>query len=422
MLDYSPAMLDELTAAGEVVWTGHGSIGSDDGWVSLHLADSVHLTLRPPAPELLTAAGETAGVEPRAVAGANDLRQRVLDVLGSGGGFFFRALSDGVGSTDDAALAEVVWDLVWTGRLTNDTVTPLRALTSGGGTHRRRPAPARARYSRTRPGVGARLPRPGSAALPSRSGPPTVAGRWSSVPAAAGDPTLRAAAGAEVLLDRYGVVMRGPVLAEDVPGGFAGVYRVLAGMEDSGRVRRGYFVEGLGAAQFATTGAVDRLRAQAGAAAAATEPRALLLAASDPANPYGAALPWPERAVAAAGPATGTATGTAAGTSTGGTGTTGSPGGGHRPGRKAGAVVVLVAGALVLYVERGGRSLLTYSDDTAVLQAAADALALASREGGLGRLTVVRTDGAPALGVGSLVGEALEQAGFRATPRGLRIG
>ena len=409
VLDYSPAMLDELTAAGEVVWTGHGSIGSDDGWVSLHLADSVHLTVRPPPvePAQEPTAGSAAGSTDAwaaGVGGTGDLRRRVLDVLASGGGFFFRALSDSVGSTDDAALAEVVWDLVWTGRLTNDTVAPVRALTSGGGTHRRRPAPARARYARARPGAGARPPRLGSAALPNRSGPPRVAGRWSSVPESAGDPTLRAAAGAEVLLDRYGVVMRGPVLAEDVPGGFAGVYRVLAGMEDAGRVRRGYFVEGLGAAQFATTGAVDRLRAQAGAAASA-EPRALLLAASDPANPYGAALPWPDRASAAdAGPGS-----TSSGT-------------GHRPGRKAGAVVVLVAGALVLYVERGGRSLLTYSDETAVLQAAADALALASRDGGLGRLTVVRTDGAPVLAVGSAVGEALEQAGFRATPRGLRIG
>jgi hypothetical protein len=207
--------------------------------------------------------------------------------------------------------------------------------------------------------------------MPSRSGPPTTAGRWSLLPAREPDPTLRNHATAEVLLERHGVLTRGAVMAEQVKGGFGAAYRVLAAFEDAGRVRRGYFVEGLGASQFATTGAVDRLRAGArplGESPDGGPGRTVVLAAADPANPYGAALGWPER------PADGGATG-------------------HRPGRKAGALVVLVDGELVLYVERGGRSLLSWTQAGATLQSAADALALAVREGALGRLTVERADG-----------------------------
>jgi len=226
------------------------------------------------------------------------------------------------------------------------------------------------------------------------------------------DATVRAYATAEVLLDRYGVVTRGAVVAEDVPGGFAGVYRVLAAAEESGRVRRGYFVESLGAAQFSTTGSIDRIRA--GARTPGTDPDApsgpaLVLAATDPANAYGAALPWPERAA-------------------GDDDATSEPGGpatpsrkGHQPGRKAGALVVLVDGELVLYVERGGKTLLSWTDDPARLQAAADALALAVREGALGRLTVEKADGGALLGSEHPLVAALANAGFHATPRGLRL-
>jgi ATP-dependent Lhr-like helicase len=220
--------------------------------------------------------------------------------------------------------------------------------------------------------------------------PPSAAGRWSLVPAPADDPALRARALAETWLDRYGVVTRGAVVAEGSPGGFAAAYRVLSVFEESGRVRRGYFVEGLGAAQFAAEGAVDRLRAaHAAAERGGRGPGAVLLAAADPANPYGAALPWPDSRS------------------------------GHRPGRKAGALVVLVDGELVLYVERGGRTLLTWADDTERLRPAVDALALAVRGGALGRLTVERADGEEVLD--SPLGRALEEAGFHATPRGLRL-
>jgi ATP-dependent Lhr-like helicase len=200
-----------------------------------------------------------------------------------------------------------------------------------------------------------------------------------------------------VLLDRYGVVTRGSVTGERMSGGFAAVYPVLKAAEETGRARRGYFVEGLGAAQFALPGAVDRLRFEARPVEARRPEgsRALVLAATDPANPYGAALAWPE----AARPAEG--------------------GRGHQPARKAGALIVLVDGACVLYVERGGRTLLSFTDDPAVLQPAADALALAVRDGALGRLQVERADGVAV--TRSALGDALEAAGFRPSPRGLRL-
>jgi ATP-dependent helicase Lhr and Lhr-like helicase len=408
---YSPAMLDELTAAGEVVWSGHGSLPGDDGWVALHPTELAPLTLLDPDAELP----------------AGDLPGAVLDALVGGGAYFFRALSDTVGGPDDADLVAALWDLVWSGQVSNDTLAPLRSRLSGGRTsHRTRAATPRARYSTGGYGAGryaalrAARAAAGRAALPSRTGPPTAAGRWSLLPGREPDPTLRAHATAEVLLERHGVLTRGAVVAERVPGGFAAAYRVLSAFEDAGRVRRGYFVEGLGAAQFGGTGAVDRLRASArpvGDDPDSGPRRTLVLAAADPANPYGAALPWPPRpnTVQAAGPAaeasdepTGRAAGKGAAT-------------GHRAGRKAGALVVLVDGELVLYVERGGRSLLSWTDRPEPLQAAADALALAVRDGALGRLTVERADGAGVLAAGHPLAAALEAAGFRATPRGLRI-
>ncbi|HWI43562.1 MAG TPA: ATP-dependent helicase [Nocardioides sp.] len=372
--DFEPAMLDELTATGEVIWAGHGSLPGSDGWVSLHLADQAHLTL--PAPSAVD----------------DPLQQRILEALAPGGAWFFRQLSDqvsvatraaGEDPPDDATMSGALWDLVWAGHLTNDTLTPLRALTrSGRAAHRTRRA----------------APRPGRLV---RTGPPETAGRWSLLPQVDADPTRRAHALAEQLLDRHGVVTRGAVVNERVTGGFAAVYRVLSAFEESGRCRRGYFVEGLGAAQFGTAGAIDRLRtfARPDGDGGDRKPSAVALAATDPANPYGAALPWPaaargEDAEAAAG---------------------------HRPGRKAGAIVVLVDGELVLYVERGGRTLLTWTDEPDLLTPAAEALSTAVRRGSLGQLTVEKADGAALLGSGTPLREALAAAGFVATPRGLRF-
>jgi ATP-dependent Lhr-like helicase len=358
--DYEPSYLDELTASGEVIWAGHAALPGADGWVSLHLADQAPLTLPDHQPFE-----------------HGELHQAVLDALSPGGAWFFRQLSDAVRSTDDAALSAALWELVWSGRVSNDTLTPLRALIRGGTpAHRsRRPPP---RTTTSRPG------------RPSRTGPPETAGRWALLPDLDTDPTRRAHATAERLLDRHGVVIRGAVVSERVPGGFAAVYKVLSAFEDSGRCRRGYFVAGLGAAQFGTAGSVDRLRTFAELPTDA-KPTAVALAATDPANPYGAALPWPETT-------------------------------GHRPGRKAGAIVVLVDGVLTLYVERGGRTLLTWTDEPDLLTPAAASLGDAVRRGSLGRLTVEKADGEQLLGAGSTpLRQALQAAGFVATPKGLRL-
>ncbi|MEU1728236.1 ATP-dependent helicase [Nonomuraea sp. NPDC005692] len=421
---YHPALLDELTSSGEVMWVGQGSLPGGDGWVSLYFADTAPLLLPEPADITMT-----------------PLHERVLDLLRGGGALFFRGISDQLGAQggalDDATLVSALWDLVWSGRVSGDTLAPLRA-TLGTGRPAHRPATTRRRR----------------AVLPSRSGPPTVAGRWWLLPGPADDATQRAHAQAEVLLERHGVVTRGAVTSERLPGGFTPVYQVLRAYEESGRCRRGYFVEGLGGAQFALAGAVDRMRAMAPSVAptggapdegfgsppevpawetgrpgggsgsggfgsggeggrssrpggggfdqggeagmlgqrgrGASGRRAVVLAAADPASPYGAALPWPQR-----------------------------PGDvGHKPGRKAGALVVLVDGHLVLYVERGGKTLLSFADDER-LQPAVDALALAVRDGALGKLTVERADGASI--VESPLAAALEAAGFHPTPRGLRL-
>ncbi|MFD7888416.1 ATP-dependent helicase [Streptomyces albidoflavus] len=381
---YQPAMLDELTATGELLWAGSGSLPGKDGWVSLYLADNAPLLLPPPHPLELS-----------------PLHQAVLDALAGGYGLFFRQIADQVRAAhptaSDQALADAVWELAWSGRLTNDTVAPLRALlgsgrTAGSTAHRARRSVPRGRF-----GALTAAPRPAS-----RTGPPTVAGRWSLLPPLEPDPTLRAHALARTLLDRHGVVTRGAVAAEGVEGGFSAVYRVLSAFEDSGQARRGYVVEGLGAAQFAMDGAVDRLRASATAAereAGGTPRQALVLAAADPANAYGAALPWPEPP----------------------------SGAGHKPGRKAGAMVVLVDGELAMYMERGGKTLLawpsTTPDDPSApdprLEGAAHALAGSAAGGSLGTVTVERINGEPALT--SPVGTHLENAGFHATPRGLRL-
>ncbi|GAA2241541.1 ATP-dependent helicase [Herbiconiux moechotypicola] len=384
--DYSPALLDELTASGEVLWTGRGSLPGNDGWVVLHTADTLPVTA--------TAAEEFD---------ATPVHRALIDALGRGGAYFFRSLADRVTAelevgadgpagvaADDKAIVAALWDLVWAGLVTNDTVAPLRSLTgSGTSSHATRRAPARTRLYRGRSAL--------RATMQTRVGPPTAGGRWSLLPEPVADPTLRAHATAELLLDRYGLVTRGSVMAERVPGGFAQMYRVLSQFEESGRCRRGYFVETLGAAQFATGGTVDRLRAFApdalGRPETASRDRlasdgALTLAATDPANPFGAALPWPETE-------------------------------GHRPGRKAGALVTLVAGELVLYLERGGKTALTFTADEQTLTAAAASLADAVRAGRIDRLSVEKADGDFVLGTPT--GRALEAAGFTATPRGLRL-
>ncbi len=376
--NYSPAMLDELTATGEILWAGAGSLPGNDGWISLHLAESAPLTLNP-----------QSEFEP------SDAQQRLLDHLSGGGAYFFHQLREVAGGMDtvldDGEVTSALWELVWAGRISNDTFAPVRAMLAGGHTaHRQRPSAPRLRS----PGRYGRLGRASGAAMSglaqSRNSPPLAAGRWTILPEKEPDTTVHAHALAELLLDRYGVVTRGSAVSENVPGGFALLYKVLARLEESGRCRRGYFIEHLGAAQFAVPATVDRLRSfSEDAQLRAAAPSALALAATDPANPYGAALPWPALDA------------------------------GHRPGRKAGALVVIVDGALVLYVERGGKTLLAFTEEPDPLALAGTALVDVVRRGAVDKLAIEKVNG---LGIlDTPLARALLDAGAYSTPRGLRI-
>jgi ATP-dependent Lhr-like helicase len=359
--DYAASMLDELTAAGEIYWVGDGQIGESDGWVRWYVTDQ-----EPHAPR-----GEPSQFR----------SQELLAALASGGAYFFDTLlPPGLPIADRSQYLDALWELVWAGLVTGDTFAPVRSLAAGGA-HRRPNRPV-ARTHRARL-AGGGLGRP---TRTPRFSTPTAVGRWSLVQRSTSNAADRLASDIFAQLDRYGVVTRGSVLTENAEGGFGAAYRALSSLEEAGQCRRGYFVEGLGAAQFALTGAVDRLR---GHQRAPAEPAAVVLAAADPANPYGASLPWPERE-------------------------------GHRPGRKAGALVVLVGGALTFYVERGGKTLLSFTEDSARLEPAAAALARSVQQGLLGKLTVERADGAHVFG-SVRVSEALQNAGFRMTPQGLRL-
>src|SRR5437868_13678896 len=284
---------------------------------------------------------------------------RLREILTQRGACFFRELA---GADDDATL-DAVWDLVWAGEVTNDSFAPLRALTK-----RKRRSSGSSR--RGKPNLGSL----------SVLGPPRAQGRWSLVdadlPRVDSVPTERSMRLASVLLDRHGVLTRESVRGEGHAGGFAGVYPVLRAMEEAGRVRRGYFVAGLGGAQFALAGAVDRLRASR----PDTEggPVALILAATDPANPYGVALPWPVKG----------------------------------PQRAAGAYVVLLDGVPSLYLERGGRSVVTLrAYDGSWEAAAVEALGGLVVDGRLRRLALERFD--------EELAPVLRSAGFVPSPRGL---
>lgn len=374
--DYQPAMLDELLARGEVTWSGAGQIGGGDGWIAFHVAETAPLTLSPPSDIEFT-----------------DIHRSLLDTLGRGGAYFFRQLADNPGEELKTAL----WELIWAGWVTGDTFAPVRATLSGtrGGTGRRG-APAHRQKQRP-----PRLSRYSVAHAQARASDPTVAGRWSALPMAEPESTVRAHFTADQLLSRHGVLTKGAVGAEGVPGGFAMLYKVLTAFEDAGRCQRGYFVESLGGAQFAVASTVDRLRTYLDSVDPDhREYQALVLAAADPANPYGAALPWPARK------ADDDVT--------------------HRPGRKAGALVAIVDGELTWFLERGGRSLLSFTADGDAHIAAAAALAVLVGTGRVGSFLVEKVNGVPVLEPGAggeraAVQDALIGAGFARTPRGLRL-
>jgi ATP-dependent Lhr-like helicase len=348
MDDYTPRLLDDLGAAGEVVWLGAGAVGRADGKVVLFRRGSELI-------ELLAA--RRAGDDGRP---AGDEHERIRGELAERGAAFFPDFR----GADDRETLEALWDLVWAGEVTNDSLAALRAL--GSVPKRRAPTTSRGRH---------RL------GTMTAAGPPAAQGRWSLTLEWLGagnrpltTPESRATTLAGVLLDRHGVLTREAVRAEGVPGGFAAVYPVLRAMEESGRVRRGYFVAGLGGAQFAVPGAVDRLRQSPASSAP------VVLAATDPANPYGAALPWPAAA-------------------------------GGRAQRVAGAYVVLLDGVATLYVERGGRGLLPLRPVDGMWEAEAiAALDALLGVGRLSRLVVARAD--PGLE------PHLHTAGYVPTPKG----
>ena len=380
---YSPRLLDELGAAGEVVWIGLASLGRDDGRVALYRPDRLPLLLTsivaadPPQPSWLH------DVIRRHLAerGASFYR----DLLAAG----LRAAAElGERPVRERELLDALWDLVWLTEVTNDTFAPLRAL--------RWPRSGAAR--RSGPSAG---PRPRFAAT-ARMGPPEAAGRWSLVSDAvatvtalrrgqAPSETERRHAQALRLLDTYGVVTRDTVAAEGLPGGFSAVYPVLREMEERGRVRRGYFVEGLGGAQFCVPAALDRLRAERSDASGDRSPtEALILAASDPANPYGATLAWPRWSEADRRPLP----------------------------RAAGAYVVLIDGEPAAYLERGGKSLQTlpaFADGDISRQALA-ALRQLVADGRYRSLQIERVDGVPV--DESAHAPALSDAGFQRAYRG----
>jgi ATP-dependent Lhr-like helicase len=338
---YQPRLLDELCASGELVWLGRGSVGTDDGRVALFRRERLPL-LAPTAPE-----------EPP----AEPIHARIRQHLAERGASFFREIFSAVSGPTDAAVLDALWDLVWSGEVTNDTLTPLRLRLQ--------------RRARTR--------RPGHL---SRSGPPEAAGRWSLVTTTAPS-TERSHALALTLLERHGVVTRESVLGEGVPGGFAAVYPVLRAMEEAGKIRRGYFVEGLGAAQFALPGAVDRLRAER---TSQDGPTIHLLAAADPANAYGASLPWPKA---------------------------------RRLQRVSGAYVVLVDGEPALYVERGGKGLTTLPGFESAATHALGALRRLAENSSRRELVLDHVDGESALN--SPLRPLLEQAGFAREYLGLTL-
>jgi ATP-dependent helicase Lhr and Lhr-like helicase len=354
---YRGSDLDALCASGDVVWTGAGGIGADDGRVALFFRSPLASLAPPPADERPS----------------GRIHKAIRERLAARGASFWPDLVHAAGTADETAVLTALWDLVWAGEVTNDTLAPLRAILA------RRPK-ARAN-AKPRPGALRRL------------GPPAGQGRWSLVapllePSVS--PTESAHARAMQLLDRYGVVTRETVLAEGAPGGFAGVYGVLKALEESGKVRRGYFVEGLGAAQFAVPGAVDRLREHRENTADA---RPIALPTADPAQPFGATLPWPASA--------------------------------GRPARAAGAYLVLSDGRPIAFLERGARTLFTFADagggndvEDAVTDASwIDAIVALVKDARLRRIELTRIDGVPV--ADSPLAGAFRDRGFVDGYRGL---
>ncbi len=346
---YSPNWIDQLCTSGEVIWIGAGSLGRSDGRVALYFREDVRLAGPPPANGKLEIP-------------QGEVHDAIRERLATGPSFWLDLVADLYHPSEE--LHNALWDLAWAGEVTNDAFSPLRAPRAGS---KPRLNGGGRRFSRRRVSAGT-----------------TVQGRWSlTAPIFAGapGPGARLRAQSELMMERYGIVTRETVLAEGVPGGFSTLYSELGNLELLGTARRGYFVEGLGGAQFALPGAVERLRSLPEA-----KGEYLVLAATDPANPYGASLPWPKLE------------------------------GGRRPGRTPGAYLLLRDGVPEVFIERGGRGLLRLrSMEEAELGGAMGALAEAVVKGQLPKLAIEKLDGEAIIGSGHE--EALIGAGFS---RGVR--
>jgi ATP-dependent Lhr-like helicase len=416
---YSPSWLDQLCASGELVWVGAGPLHRS-GRVALYFREDAPLIGPPPGVERRAPAGAAGSSKATAAKAIDSPEHELLRARLAQSPCFFSDLLAELGLAAES-LRETLWDLVWAGEATNDAWAPLRAPRLALARARPERRPSARRFGSRRTGAQSQ-----------------VQGRWGlTEPIFAGGvagPERRRAL-AELLLERYGILTREQVLAEGIKGGFAMLYDTLSNLETLGICRRGYFVEGMGGAQFALPGAVERLRAArstaaadlaptpalltpgaapgatAGSRSAGERPRTLVLAAADPAQPYGAALPWPKRDIQE-----------------------------RRPSRVAGAYVVLVADEPALYVERGGRSLLTFADalhapsgaDSAintrtsraargdgVLEHSLRALAEAVRAGRVPKLALERIDGEAA--IGSTLAATLLELGFHPGPRRLTL-
>ena len=364
--DYSPVMLDELTAGGEILIVGAGKAGARDPWIMLLPADYAE-QLMPQVDEPQLSLTQT----------------QVMERIRGGGGYLFADLLGPVTERTTTAeeLREAMWDLVEAGSVSPDSFAPIRARLAGGkgkSAHRTRRRPQRSRIRSGRTSFA-------------NTTPPDMVGRWAATPRADTDATRRSVALGESLLDRYGVVTRGSVVAEDILGGFALAYKTLSGFESSGKAMRGYLIEGLGASQFSTPATIDRLRGHAdsddiiGWPSGTREPHVHVLAATDPANPYGAALPWPVQG----------------------------------PTRAAGAIVVLIDGLLAAHITRGGKTMTTFFDGFPdglddPLSLVIGALDEAVRAGRMQPLGVEKLNGGPAFG--------LRDYGARVTHKGVKIG
>lgn len=376
---YNPADLDELTHNGEIVVVGRGQAGPGDPWVMLLPAEL---------------ASDIVTVDKDDEAGLTSLQRQVLDFVRQGGSYLYPQIKQAVGAEDlglvtghasDSELGAAVWGLFELSLLCPDSFAPLRARLAGGATtaHKARRTPNRSRVTSR----GATRFRTGASLGRTNPTPPDMLGRWGMVISAQSTATSRAYTVGENLLERYGVVTRGSVQTENIVGGFQLAYKVLSQFEESGKAMRGLFVEGLGAAQFSTPAVVDRLRGHddsidgLGWPSGAKTPSVYVLAAADPANPYGAAVPWPVKG----------------------------------PTRAAGALVVLIDGLLAAHVTRGGKHLTLVDTPQPALDMIVSALSATLKT----RLVVEKINGSAALNSPLL--DQLRQAGASISPKGIII-